>query len=60
MHQQLWAHVAGHGGHVDKSSNTWRATKGARWGVGLGLFGAELGLGPQMKFEAHMMLYDFY
>jgi hypothetical protein len=29
-------------------------------GADLGLFWDELGLGHKMKFEAHMMLYEFY
>jgi hypothetical protein len=56
-----------HGGHVRDtcrlgglSPNRWRAQFEASWRPFLGWIWAELDLGPKMKFEDHMMLYDFY
>jgi hypothetical protein len=48
-----------HGRHGDNSPNTCRARKWLAWGAFLGLFRADLNLGPKRKFEAHEMLYIF-
>jgi hypothetical protein len=56
-----------HDGHALGTRWPWRhfvdyvaGSKVAKVRHRLGSFKAELGLGSKMKFEAHMMLYDFY
>jgi hypothetical protein len=46
--------------HLGISPNRWRAAKWLAWGVFLGLFQADLELGPKTKIEAHAKLYAFH
>ena len=50
------ARGAVHGGHIINSSNTWRATVGARWEPILGWLWADLDHGPKSKVEAHLII----
>jgi hypothetical protein len=42
------------------SPNTWQTAVWVRWNAILGWIWAKLHLRPKMKFEDHMMLFDFY
>jgi hypothetical protein len=42
------------------SPRMWRTPKWPTWGAVLDRFWADLGVGPETKFDAHMKLYDFY
>jgi hypothetical protein len=57
--QPWWVRALVHGGRVGISSSTWRAAKWPAWEAILGLFRAELDLGPKTKFVKLVLLYIF-